>query len=327
MNKTTSGWMLAMIAALSGAAVWAASGIDCRSNIGSHHRLRHPGAASPTPTPTPINGGELPVVSPDGVHIAFVSNRGGDDDLYVIGSNGTGEIQLTRAPGFKTPLAWTADGKQLLSSLGTNEGTRIVAIGLDGKNQRDLGSVPGRTQSISPNRKQVLYMAGTWTSMHLMESALDGSQAQAITDGTSIAWNSDWSPDGKLIAFTSRNDPLGDLAIFVMNADGSARHQVSNFAAGHSNAQWPRWSPDGRSLAIQVNSRTLKGDSNIWIIDANTGEGKKLTSHDQPYLDETPSWFPDGKRLAFHSNRTGRLEVWVMNVDGSEQTQVTGLKR
>ena len=40
----------------------------------------------------------------------------------------------------------------------------------------------------------------------------------------------------------------------------------------------------------------------------------------------TPSWFPDGKRIAFQSNRTGKMEVWVMNADGSGQRQVTDAK-
>jgi TolB protein len=77
-------------------------------------------------------------------------------------------------------------------------------------------------------------------------------------------------------------------------------------------------------LAIQVNSRSKKNSAHIWIVDVRTGSARKLAAHDAAYLDETPSWFPDGKRLAFQSNRTGRMEVWVMNTDGSNARQVTG---
>jgi len=109
-----------------------------------------------------------------------------------------------------------------------------------------------------------------------------------------------------------------------MNADGSDRRQVTHIPAEEGGAQWPGWSPDGSQLVIQVNSRTKKGSAHIWIVNVATGEARKLAAHDQAYLDETPSWFPDGKRVAFQSNRSGRMEVWAMNVDGSRQRQVTG---
>ena len=64
-------------------------------------------------------------------------------------------------------------------------------------------------------------MAGTWTATRLMVSAPDGAQAQQITDGSSIAWNSHWSPDGRRIAFTGR------MEVWVMNPDGSGRRQIT----------------------------------------------------------------------------------------------------
>jgi TolB protein len=112
------------------------------------------------------------------------------------------------------------------------------------------------------------------------------------------------------------------LAIFVMNADGTGRRQVSHFASGAGNAQWPVWSPDGNQLAIQVN-QLQKKDAHIWILDVQTGDARKLAAHDQPYLDEAPCWFQDAKHIAFQSNWTGRIEVWVMNADGSGQRQIT----
>jgi TolB protein len=268
-----------------------------------------------------IHGG-VPAVSPDGSHIAFVSDRGDGDNLFIISSDGASEVQLTHTSGDKGTLGWTADGKQILFSVFANDASRLYSIDADGKNQREVATVPGRAPTLSPDGSRLLYATGTWTATKLMLSRPDGANPQQITDGSSIAWNTHWSPDGKRIAFTSHNDPKGELAIFVMNADGSGRRQVSHFAPEEGNAQWPVWSPDGHQLAIQVN-QLQKKDAHIWIVDVQTGDGHKLASHDQPYLDETPYWFQDGKRIAFQSNRTGRMEVWVMNADGSGQRQIT----
>jgi TolB protein len=277
-----------------------------------------------------ISHGAQPVVSPDGSHIAFLSNRTGADELFVISADGTGETQLTFTSDEVGNPAWTADGKHILFAIFAKEISHLYSIDPDGKSLRDIASVLGRAPTLSPDGKKLLYMSGTWTATRLMVSPLSGSNARQINDGSSIAWNNHWSPDGKRIAFTSRNDPNGELAIFVMNADGTHRRQLSHFAPGSGNAQWPVWSPDGRQLAIQVNG-PQKNDAHIWILDAATGDARKLAAlapenaHDgsQPYLDETPAWFPDGQRIAFQSNRTGRIEVWVMNADGSSPHQIT----
>ena len=275
--------------------------------------------------PAPVTNGGQPVVSPDGTRLAFVSNRGGAQDVFVISVDGTGETRLTHTPEAEGALGWTADGKRVLFSVFANDASRLYSIEPDGRNQREIASVPGRAPTLSPDGRRLVYMAGTWTETRLMVSAADGSNARQINDGASIAWNSHWSPDGKRLAFTGRPDSTDGLAIFVMNADGSDRRQVTHFAPGEGRAQWPVWSPDGRELAIQANDLETHS-CHIWIVDAATGAARKLAAHTEPYLDETPSWFPDGKRIAFQSNRTGRMEVWVMNADGSGQRQVTGAK-
>ena len=271
-----------------------------------------------------VTHGGLPVVSPDGSHIAFVSNRGGgEDDVFVIASDGTNETQLTRTPEEEGYVQWSTDGKQVVFSRLASGTSRIYAIGIDGKNEHEIGSVPGSGPIFSPDGRHLVYMAGgSWTATKLMVSEADGSNAHQINDGTTIAWTNHWAPDGKSIAFTGRKDPKGELAVFVINSDGSGLRQATHLAAGDGNAQWPVWSPDGRHLAFQVNKLKEK-IAHIWIAASVTGEAHQLAAHDNPHLDETPSWFPDGKRIAFQSNRTGRMEVWVMNVDGSDQRQLT----
>ena len=57
-----------------------------------------------------VSHGAQPVVSPDGSHIAFLSNRTGADELFVISADGTGEKQLTFTSDEVGNPAWTADG-------------------------------------------------------------------------------------------------------------------------------------------------------------------------------------------------------------------------
>ncbi len=157
--------------------------------------------------------------------------------------------------------------------------------------------------------------------MRLLSASLDGKSIRQLNDGSSIAWNCAWSPDGARIAFTGRDD-AGVLHVFVLNADGTGRRQLTHLAKVEGQAQVPAWSPDGHQIAFQTTAEAGK-PGHIWIADAETGVARKLASHTEPYADEVPSWFPDGKRLAFQSNRTRRMEIWVMNSSGSGVQQIT----
>jgi TolB protein len=86
----------------------------------------------------------------------------------------------------------------------------------------------------------------------------------------------------------------------------------------------PAWHPDSHQLAFQANASSPKAKSTLWVVDLATTGAMEIAPHQAGYLDETPSWFSDGQRLAFQSNRTGRMEIWTINVDGSDLRQLTG---
>jgi TolB protein len=262
-----------------------------------------------------------PSVSPDGSRIAFTSSRDGGVDINLIGADGTGEIHLTKTPESEDQFGWSRDGKEIWYSVFDKDVSRLYTIRPDDSPPKQIGSFPGRAVQLSPNGKRVLYSQGTWTEVRLMESALDGSDVHQLTDGKSVVWSPRWSADGKWIAWTTR-DSAGQLNIWMMRNDGSRRRQVTHLTPQDGRAQMPAWSRDGRKLAVQANDLE-KGSSFIWIIDVARGAATRIGSHETRYLDEIPSWFPDGKRIAVQSNRSGRMEIWVLNTDGTVARQLT----
>jgi TolB protein len=261
-------------------------------------------------------GHEHPSVSLDGSRIAFVSSG----DIFVIHADGTGETQLTRTPEVEASPAWTRGGKISYSVFADNA-SRLFVADADGRNARVLATVPGRAPVLSPDETRVIYWTGSWTSTRLLVATLDGSAVKQLTDGSSIAWNAQWSPDGRQVAYTGR-DTRGVLHVFVMNADGSGQRQLTHVPPDEGEAQVPAWSPDGHQIALQTTPAKGK-PGHLWIADAETGVARKVAAHVEPYVDEVPAWFPDGTRLAFQSNRTQRMEIWVMNTNGSGARQIT----
>lgn len=142
-----------------------------------------------------------------------------------------------------------------------------------------------------------------------------------ISTGQAPAWNAKWSPNGARIAFTGRAPGNPQLQVWVMNADGTQSAPLTHLAPQEGRAQVPDWSPDGRAIAFQAN--TPDRSSHLWRVDVTTGVSTRLLAHADVFMDETPAWFRDGTRLAFQSTRTGRWEIWSVNVDGTDLRQVT----
>ena len=91
-----------------------------------------------------------------------------------------------------------------------------------------------------------------------------------------------------------------------MDEDGPCRHVSTSL----ERLSVPRCDSSRSNLhrACLTSTDTTKFIGNIWVIDLASGRATKLAEHGAPYQDEVPAWFPDGKRIAFQSNRTGRWE-------------------
>lgn len=88
----------------------------------------------------------------------------------------------------------------------------------------------------------------------------------------------------------------------------------------------PRIAPDGKTIAYVVQKVTLdrKGyQSALWLCDVAGKAHKRFTSGEK--RDHSPRWSPDGKRIAFVSNRSGRNQLWLIELDGGEAEQLTYL--
>jgi len=271
-----------------------------------------------------INGG-LPSVSPTGEAIAFMSNRWGTYDVYVTSPDGGELIRLTNDAANESAPFWTRDDRVVFSVWADNAST-VYSAGARATTPTVIGKATGRSPIIAPDGKKLIYSSGQFPSMQLEEAALDGSSVRQLTKAPSPQFNAVYSPDQSQIAF-ARADSTRQLQVWVMNADGTGERQLTRFAADDGSPQWPSWSPDGARLAIQsgkYNRNTpAENTAHIWLVDVQSGAVTRLNPHTTPYLDETPSWFPDGKRIAFQSDRSGRMEVWVMNADGTGAKQVT----
>jgi Tol biopolymer transport system component len=138
--------------------------------------------------------------------------------------------------------------------------------------------------------------------------APDGSQRVVVPIGDlERARDADVSRDGRRIVFAGSRD--GVLDLYVMNADGSARQQVTRDSAEDRN---PTWTPDGTRLLFDRSEIDPRGRPVLMLMSAD-GSGRKQLRLDASVAD----WSPDGLRVAFTGS--GTLQgVYVMDHDGSD---------
>jgi imidazolonepropionase-like amidohydrolase len=106
---------------------------------------------------------------------------------------------------------------------------------------------------------------------------------------------------------------LGD--IFVMDADGSNKTNLTNNPAADS---LPNWSADGTKIVFHS---SRDGNNQIYSMNSDGTGQTRLTNNSAQEAGAT--WSPDGLKIAFRSNRDGNNEIYTMNADGSNQTRLT----
>jgi Tol biopolymer transport system component len=136
------------------------------------------------------------------------------------------------------------------------------------------------------------------------------------------------TPRPQWLAFETKRGDLGDYEIFAMAPDGT---RLTNLTRSWADDLAPVWSPDGRHIAFVSFRDTLTGkfglgDSSIYVMefDPQTGRsGNVWRVTGKGGSEGWPTWSPDGRRIAFQSNRSGNWDIWIANADGSGLVQLT----
>ncbi len=215
-----------------------------------------------------------PSWSPDGSRLAFMSSRGGDEDIWVV-TLATGEFQQMtfskEGPGIRAQEwgpSWSPDGERIAFSSdrsGDDDIWWVPATGGDPVRVTKRTLPRERDQeryvSWSPDSRRVVYASKTTGNWDLWIASVDDTSAAPVqlTADSTGEWCPAWSPNGRWIAFCTDRDGNPDL--FVMPAEGGEAIRLTQNTGPDL---FPSWSPDGRRLYY---SATRGEDHGIWVID------------------------------------------------------------
>jgi Tol biopolymer transport system component len=267
-------------------------------------------------------------------------------NLFTVAADGSGLTQLTRLQGGEGDSSWSPDGTKVVFTRATRERGpfEIWVVSADGSGLQRLTRHRGFSiaPTWSPDGRRIVYAtdAGRRQPLRLYVMNADGSGKQLLTRNRRGTDYSDpqWSPDGKTIAVavlkSGETRRAFDSSIALINAvDGGNLRRLT--APGGPDELNPNWSPDGASIAFEVNRLFDVRQSDIWLMNADGSGKRRLT--DTRFYETYPVFSPDGTRIAFAGDRdnrnlsTGRLErgfeIYTMATDGSDVTRVTENRR
>ena len=135
-----------------------------------------------------------------------------------------------------------------------------------------------------------------------------------------------WSPDGQQLVFTGYDGGMSDL--FIVNRDGTGLRRLTN----DKNTDFhPVWSPDGQTIAFATDRGpetdfSVLRQSNMRIALYHLQDGSiEVLPHMERGKNVSPQWSPDGREIAFVSDRTGVSDIYLYDLDDHQIYQITDL--
>jgi eukaryotic-like serine/threonine-protein kinase len=301
-----------------------------------------------------------PSFSPDGRSIAYISNRGGQWDVYVGLVAGGSPVRVTNDGNLEQRPRWSPDGSKLAFGRVNEKGlVDIWVVPTLGGNAR-LIITNARYPAWSPDGRQIAYSSGGTLSL----SDASGANPRAVTRSEQplAHFQPAFSHDGRSLAFLRRRDgPYAELAV-VDVATGAVRELTHDRAL----AQSPAWSLDGRFIYF---SSSRGGTLNIWKMSVASGEARLITAgagedteldlardgtrlvfstyranvnlgdarlqgpslpalrwltSDSARGEAYPRYSPDGRHIAYFTTKLGaeRETIWVMDANGGNPTRL-----
>lgn len=263
--------------------------------------------------------GEGPALQKLRGRVAYQSNEDGDWEIWVMRADGGGKKKLTDNAAADEYPRWSPDGRRVAFVSDRDGNKELYCVEVEsGKTQR-LTSHPAEDldPDWSPDGARLVFTSRRDGKDALYWLEMADKKVTRLTEGAGRNALASWSPDGKKIAFSS-NRILG-WSVYTLDLETRETRKV---VGGHGACR-PRWSRDGKWLALVSQQADGKGD--IFVVRPDGKELRRITETSQTY-DYFPSWGAGGAWVFFartQNKAKGPWDLYAVNGTSGEELRLT----
>ncbi len=249
--------------------------------------------------------------------IVFVAESGSKikrvKRLTIMDQDGYNPTYLTTGANLVMTPRFSSSSQEITYMALSDSAASVYLFNIETGRQETLGKFSGMVFAprFSPDGGKVAFSAEKGGNSDVYVMNLSSHATTRLTTDPAIDTSPSFAPDGQHIVFNS--DRGGSPQLYVMNGDGSGVHRIS-FGAGRYTT--PVWSPRGDFIAF---TRQNGNEFHIGVMKPDGSDERILTSS---FLDEGPTWAPNGRVLMFFREQGGGgPHLWTVDITGRIQQQ------
>ncbi len=270
-----------------------------------------------------------------GHDLAFMSNRAGAWDIFLLAADGTLSNLTAEMPEAHDVFpSWALDGGQInfLSNRLSAAEMGPTQVNPDGSDLRSLNILQAVFTLVqeqrfdwdpawSPDGKTLLWSSLRDLNLEHYIIALDVEftidNAQRLTNSGARDWFGAWSPDSTRITRSTDSNGNEDIYLYTLATNADTRL---------TDSEWDEiraaWSLDGTTLLyiFDENDALLQGVLNLYLMNPDGSEKRAVAD---TVFNGGAVWSPDGTQIAYISNEMGNWQVYVMDADGTNKRRIT----
>lgn len=253
----------------------------------------------------------------DGSKMIFTSKRGRNNDfgIWTMDSDGSNPVLLFDGNGDDVNMPGScfcrANGRLCFSS-DTSGNDEIWTVKMDGSDIRQItdNPAPDWEPTWSPDGKWIVFQSFRENNWDIYKIRHNGTGLVRLSDHPAEDWQPNWSPAGGNIVFQSKR--TGNWDIWIMDPSGSEFRNITEDTAEDTD---PSFSPCGM-FVVYSSDRESSNDPDLWItsIVSQFFFSPVHLVYNNAY-EGAPSWSPDGKKIAYESDVSGNLDIWILELD------------